>query len=127
MTKERIMAMAQRDANREGKPMAVLNLNQFSPLYVVRAWDERYVGHRDLLHSRHGAVWERDMRYGTSYFPSIEHAQRYYKPYGFDAAAVDRKLAEGEIHIGEPPLKAGQSLYLIDNFTRYAIDEGETR
>jgi hypothetical protein len=42
MTKERIMAMAQRDANNEGKPKAVLNLNPCSPLYVVRQWDDRY-------------------------------------------------------------------------------------
>ena len=34
---EKIKATAQRDADRTGKPMAVYNLNRFSPLYVVRS------------------------------------------------------------------------------------------
>lgn len=33
---ERAKELAQRTADRAGKPMAVLNLNRFSPLYVVR-------------------------------------------------------------------------------------------
>jgi hypothetical protein len=33
--------LAQRTANREDRTMLVLNLNQFSPLYVVRDFDER--------------------------------------------------------------------------------------
>jgi hypothetical protein len=49
MTKERILAQAQRDANREGRPMAVLNLNPYSPLYVIREWDQRYEGSRELI------------------------------------------------------------------------------
>jgi hypothetical protein len=62
---------------------------------------------------------------GTSYFVSIEAAERYYAPYGYDDvhATVQRKLAEGEIHIGEPPLKPGQSTFLVDEHTRYAIRE----
>jgi hypothetical protein len=28
--------MAQRSANQQNKPMAVINLNRYSPLYVVR-------------------------------------------------------------------------------------------
>ncbi len=34
---EKAKAMAQRDADRTRKPMAVYNLNRFSPLYVVRS------------------------------------------------------------------------------------------
>ena len=33
---DKIRALAQRDANRIGRPLAVLNLNPYSPLYVVR-------------------------------------------------------------------------------------------
>ena len=43
-TKQDIIHQAQRTANREGKPMAVLNLNQFSPLYVVEDWHHRFSG-----------------------------------------------------------------------------------
>jgi hypothetical protein len=49
MSKERAIADAQRSANREGKAMVVLNLNQFSPLYVVRDFDTRYEGDRQLV------------------------------------------------------------------------------
>ena len=35
-TLEQIKAMAQSEANREQRPMAILNLNRYSPLYVVR-------------------------------------------------------------------------------------------
>ncbi len=64
---------------------------------------------------------------GTSYFKSFRAAVRYYKPYGFDAEAVQQKLDEGEIHIGEPPTKQGDSLQLIDGGTRYQITEGGAR
>lgn len=50
MTKDKILAKAQADANRQNKPMAVLNLNvSGAPLYVVRFWDDRYQGARDLV------------------------------------------------------------------------------
>jgi len=35
-TLESVRKLAQRDANRIGRPLAILNLNRFSPLYVVR-------------------------------------------------------------------------------------------
>ncbi len=65
------------------------------------------------------------MTYGTSYFTSKSAAVRYYRAYegAGAAAAVDRKLAEGSIHIGKPNLKANESLTIIDNGTRYAITE----
>ncbi len=33
---QKITARAQADANRTGEAVAILNLNQFSPLYVMR-------------------------------------------------------------------------------------------
>lgn len=67
------------------------------------------------------------MMYGTSYFVSFAHAVRYYRDYeGRNAQhVVERKLSEGEIHIGEPPLKCGDVLSIIDKGTRYAVTEGE--
>ena len=64
------------------------------------------------------------MRYGTSYFVSRAAAGRYYSAYEDDAArAVARKLADGEIHIGKPPLKPGQRLSVIPGEGRYQIEE----
>jgi hypothetical protein len=58
---------------------------------------------------------------GTSYFPSIEHARLYYGAYFYKdtVEAVMRKIEEGEIHIGKPPLKEGDTLFIKDN--RYYI------
>ncbi len=63
------------------------------------------------------------MMTGTSYFKSVTAALRYYRAYGFDEEAVDQKIAEGEIHIGKPALKPGETLQLIDEGTRYQITE----
>lgn len=49
MTKDRAIQRAQDAANRANSPMAVLNLNPISPLYVVRDWDDRFIGSRDLV------------------------------------------------------------------------------
>ena len=65
------------------------------------------------------------MRYGTSYFVSFELAVSYYKAYGFSRQDVGSKRARGEIHIGEPRLRPGQRLVVIDEGTRYAIEEDE--
>ncbi len=76
---------------------------------------------------RHGGGPQKrnPMRYGTSYFVSRAAAIRYYRDYGYDnvADAVARKLREGEIHIGKPPLKAGQRLGVTDGGKRYEIIE----
>lgn len=60
---------------------------------------------------------------GTPYFTSRSAAALYYRPYHYSDTikAVDRKIAEGEIHIGKPDLKAGETLSVIDNGMRYAI------
>lgn len=68
-------------------------------------------------------------RWGTSYFVSKNAAVLYYMPYeGSDwndaLTAVENKLDAGEIHIGKPELKEGQRLVVIDEGTRYAIEEG---
>lgn len=65
-------------------------------------------------------------RTGTAYFVSLDMAAVYYRNYdedrnGYRAARI--KLREGSIHIGPPPLKHGQKLTVIDNGTRYAIEE----
>ncbi len=66
-------------------------------------------------------------RWGTSYFVSLSAAKRYYKDYGDDEASVRRKVAEGSIHIGKPPLKPGQRLFLLDGGKRYGIEEVDTK
>jgi hypothetical protein len=40
---------AQREANREGKPIALLNLNPYSPLYVRRDYDPRMDSMKELV------------------------------------------------------------------------------
>ena len=65
------------------------------------------------------------MRTGTHHFRSIEAAERYYADYGYDDVrrAVARKIAEGEIVIGRPARKPGETIRLIDNGTPYEIDD----
>jgi hypothetical protein len=64
---------------------------------------------------------------GTSYFPSPAHAESYYTPYwkglsDFDFnKIIKEKIRSGEIHIGKPALKPGQTLFIQDN--RYFIQE----
>lgn len=58
---------------------------------------------------------------GTSYFVSLAAAGQYYgDPNGNTAA---EKVAAGEIHIGEPPLKPGERLRLDRSEGRYFIIE----
>jgi hypothetical protein len=56
---------------------------------------------------------------GTAYFPTRADAVAYYVPYeGSRAAAVlavRRKLSEGQIHIGQPKLKPGETAYVSDH------------
>lgn len=64
---------------------------------------------------------------GTSHFVSKSAAMRYYKDYNPGNTRedmrriVDRKLSEGDIHIGPPALAANEVLSTIDGNTRYAI------
>jgi hypothetical protein len=45
----RALEIARRDANRERRAIAVLNLNPMTGLYVCRFWDDRFVGSRELV------------------------------------------------------------------------------
>ena len=69
------------------------------------------------------------LRVGTCHFVSRWTAVRYYAAqYGFDAGAeVEKKINSGEIKIGPPPLKPGERYALIDNDTRYAIEEDRAK
>jgi len=67
----------------------------------------------------------RTLTWGTSHFVSKAAAIAYYLPYEGNhavVAAVNRKLAAGEIHIGPPTLKPGDRLTIVDAGTRYAIE-----
>lgn len=71
---------------------------------------------------------EMSIQVGTSHFVSLEHAAQYYSFYygnNIDngRAAAKRKITTGEIHIGPPELKPGETLQIIDDGTRYAIVE----
>lgn len=69
------------------------------------------------------------MLIGTCYFPTLNHAARYYRDYEPGAtwkevcAIVKTKVDEGLIHLGTPPLKSGQRLRFTDSGLRYAIEE----
>ena len=45
----RAFEIAARWAKQEGRPMAVLNLNRMSGLYVTRAWDDSMEGSHELV------------------------------------------------------------------------------
>lgn len=62
------------------------------------------------------------MRTGTCHFVSKNHALIYFRYENATAADIDRKIAEGLIHIGKPDLKPGELLSIIDDGTRYAIE-----
>lgn len=65
--------------------------------------------------------------YGTSYFTSRSAAIRYYSYEEDPTAAVARKIREGQIRIGKPPIKSGQRLTTVDGGARYAITESNPR
>lgn len=60
-------------------------------------------------------------RYGTSHFVSRAAAINYYDAYGNDVEEVDRKLVDGEIHIGRPTAPDGCTVYLDNIEGRYII------
>ena len=62
--------------------------------------------------------------WGTCHFVSLAAAIRYYRDYGEDGEQILGKLERGEIRIGEPTdLKPGDRVVVIDDGTRYAIDD----
>ena len=64
--------------------------------------------------------------WGTSHFESFTAAQNYYSTYSTGnyaqgQALISEKLATGEIHIGPPTLKPGETLSLHTEERRYFI------
>jgi len=66
-------------------------------------------------------------QYGTSHFVSFTKACDYYRDYEPDATPAElerhvrNKIDEGDISIGQPDIKAGETLSIIEDGTRYAI------
>lgn len=60
-------------------------------------------------------------RYGTNHFTATRCALAYYRGQGYDAEEVQEKLEDGEIVIGRPQAKPGQSVK-IDSDGRYWIE-----
>lgn len=65
------------------------------------------------------------MRYGTANFKNRTAAYNYFTDYGFNCADVRRKIDAGEIRVGTPPVKVGDTL-TIDGDGRYWIAHIET-
>lgn len=61
---------------------------------------------------------------GTEYFVSRMAAIQYYRAYHYTEDDVDRKLRDGEIHIGKPDayVKFPHKVVLIDDWLRYGIE-----
>lgn len=57
------------------------------------------------------------MKFGTCHFVSRRTAIAYYG----NEEIVDRKLAEGEIFIGKPPVKDGEEIIVNGKEGRYMI------
>ena len=49
MNKQQTIERAKADAKRTGKTVLVLNLNRYSPLYVIRDYDERLLFSDNLV------------------------------------------------------------------------------
>ena len=69
------------------------------------------------------------MQIGTTYFVNFTKACDYYRGQGNEEltpaeleCVVRGKIAEDEIQLGQPPMKHGERLLIIDNGTRYAIE-----
>jgi hypothetical protein len=68
-------------------------------------------------------------QFGTAHFVTKAKAARYYFEQNYtqslDSAAhlVNEKIANGEIHIGRPAIKAGEKLTVLDNGMVLALDE----
>ena len=70
------------------------------------------------------------MRIGTPHFVNFTKACDYYREQSNEetSAALERlvrlKIEEGDIYLGKPDVPVNGRLVLIDNGTRYAIEEG---
>jgi hypothetical protein len=61
------------------------------------------------------------IRVGTSYFMNRQMAIKYYSQYSYEdvETEVDRKLREGEIHLGPPLIPSGHKLRQDDDGRYY--------
>lgn len=61
------------------------------------------------------------MRLGTSYFKDKDSAIRYYSYFGIKDAqkVVESKLVKGEIHLGHPPCRHDEIVFLNEEEGRY--------
>jgi hypothetical protein len=66
------------------------------------------------------------MKYGTNHFTSRLAAIEYYARQDIGHETVDERLAEGEIFIGAPEAKAGESVRVDLAEGRYWIHESST-
>lgn len=68
------------------------------------------------------------LKYGTSHFVSRLAALRYYA-YEEQTTmdTIDRKIAEGLIHIGKPDVKpdGSERVVLLDSGLRYGIEDSK--
>lgn len=64
---------------------------------------------------------------GTCNFVSFTKACDYYRDYEPEATPAElerivrRKIDEGQIDLGQPTIKPGETLSIIDNGCRYAV------
>ena len=63
------------------------------------------------------------MRFGTNHFVDFRSACEYYRNYGHDSGDVQEKIDAGEVVIGQPKIRLGQS-YGKTQEGRYWIEEG---
>jgi hypothetical protein len=68
--------------------------------------------------------------HGTANFVNFTKACDYYKSQGYDYDTPDEleqfirtKIADGEIEIGKPDVPVGMTLILLDNGTRYGLQD----
>lgn len=64
------------------------------------------------------------MKIKTNHFRDFKTAVRYYKAYGFNREAVSLKLKRGEIKLGEPTVRTGDTVTLDPEEGRYHIETG---
>jgi len=65
------------------------------------------------------------MIYGTNCFKNQKAVIEYYRSQLYDRKAACQKIRNGEVVIGEPPLKLGEELILNEEEGRYFIKTKE--
>lgn len=68
---------------------------------------------------------EHNIIIGLPWFPSLAHAVAYYEPHGNDEDEVRRKVKDGEIHLGTPPVRAGEVRRRVKGF-RWVVEVSDS-